>query len=63
MKPEIIFVIPWVVGIVWVIRECILYNIAMKRWLRVNHKFAFTVIEKDNLPYVVPNVPPLASED
>jgi hypothetical protein len=62
MKPEIIFSIPFVVGIVWVIRECILYNIEMKRWLRhVDHKY--TIIEKDGLQYIVPNVPPLTSED
>ena len=55
MPYEIIFAIPFIVGIVWVIREATSYDKEMKQ--RINHpNWKFTVIEKDDLPYVVPNV-------
>ena len=53
MPYEIIFAIPFIAGIGYVIREAILYNKEMKQW--INHpNWEFTVIEKDGLPYVVP---------
>jgi hypothetical protein len=50
---EIIFVIPFVVGVAWTIYQFVLYNREMRAW--INHRgHEFTVVEKDDLPYVVP---------
>lgn len=55
MSYEIIFAIPFLVGIIYVIREAFLYNREMKQW--INHPdWQFTLTEKDGLPYVVPKV-------
>lgn len=52
---ESIFLIPFIVGVAYVIREAILYNQEMKQW--INHpNWQFTLTEKDGLPYVVPKV-------
>ncbi len=52
---ESIFLIPFIVGVAYVIREAILYNKEMKYW--INHPdWQFTLTEKDGLPYVVPKL-------
>ena len=52
---ELIFLIPFLVGVVYVIREFFLYNKEMKQWINhPNHKF--DLMYKDDLPYVVPKV-------
>ena len=54
MSYEVIFLIPFIVGIAWVIYHAFLYNREMKQW--INHPdWQFTLTEKDGLPYVVPN--------
>ena len=53
MNPEIIFAIPFIVGVVYVIREAILYNKKMNDWIN-DPNWKFTLTEKDGLPYVVP---------
>lgn len=55
MPYEIIFFIPVVVGIVWMAREFFLYEKEMKAWID-DPNWQFTVIEKEGLQYIVPNV-------
>lgn len=55
MPYEVIFLIPVVVGIVWMAREFFLYEKEMKERID-DPNWQFTVIEKEGLQYIVPNV-------
>lgn len=56
MNPEIIFVIPFVAGIAWVLREAVLYNLHMIAMIAMIGHNDFTLVKRDGLLYVVPNV-------
>ena len=55
MPYETIFLIPVFIGIVWIVKEFFLYEKEMKKWID-NTDWEFTVIEKEGLQYIVPNV-------
>ena len=64
MGPEIIFVIPFVVLIAYVIYQFVMHNREMEAWIDHLHKTRkFKVVEKDNLEYVVPNPQQVTSQD
>jgi len=52
MNPEIIFAIPFIALVAFVIHKFILYEKEMKRWIKDS---IFTIKIVDDLPYVVPN--------
>ena len=55
MPYELIFVIPFIVGVAWVIHRAIKYEEEMSGIIDQTRR-EFDVIEKDGFPYVVPNV-------
>lgn len=60
MPYEIIFIVPFVGLIIFVIRQFVLYEKEMKAW--IDH-CPFKIIEKEGLQYVVPNVPQEVRQD
>ena len=55
MPYELIFIIPFVVGVVWIMYRAIKYEEEMSGIIDQTRR-EFDVVEKDGFPYVVPNV-------